>query len=84
LTSAAEQLVSHADGILSILERAEADLAASDTQVSGTLRLAAFSTISRSTVPSVVAALSTQHPALDVRFRQVEPEEGLLLLSSRR
>lgn len=84
LTPAAEELVHHAHDILTILERAEAGLAASDTQVRGTLRLAAFTTISRTTVPHVVAALGRQHPALDVRYRQVEPEVGLLLLSSRR
>jgi molybdate transport repressor ModE-like protein len=84
LTAAAERLVEHTDGIVTILERAEADLAASDTQVRGTLRLAAFSTISRTTVPRVIASLTRQYPALKVRFRQVEPEEGLQLLSSRR
>lgn len=84
LTPAAEELVHHADEILRILERAESDLAASDRQVRGTLRLAAFTTISRYTVPHVITALARQHPALDVRFRQVEPEQGLLLLSSRR
>lgn len=84
LTPAAEELVHHTDDILRILERAETDLAASDSQVRGTLRLAAFTTISRYTVPQVIAALGRQYPALDVRFQQVEPEQGLLLLSSRR
>src|ERR1700754_682309 len=54
LTPAAEGLVHHADDILAILERAESDLAASDTDVRGTLRLAAFTTISRTIVPQVV------------------------------
>jgi molybdate transport repressor ModE-like protein len=84
LTSAAEELVRHADDILAILERAEADLAASDTEVRGTLRLAAFTTISRTTVPGVIDTLGRGHPALNVRFRQVEPEAGLILLVSRR
>ena len=84
LTPAAEELVHHTNGILAILERAEADLAASATQVRGTLRLAAFTTISRYAVPQVLTALGRRHPALDVRFAQVEPEEGLLMLSSRR
>jgi molybdate transport repressor ModE-like protein len=83
LTSAARELVHHADAILTILEHAESDLAVSATQVRGILRLGAFTTISRSTVPAVIGALRSRHPALDVRFRQVEPEEGLLLLSSR-
>ncbi|WP_457256467.1 LysR family transcriptional regulator [Pedococcus sp. P5_B7] len=84
LTPAAEELVHHANNVVTILERAEANLAASENQVRGTLSLAAFSSISRSAVPGVVRELSVQHPALDVRFRQVEPEEGMLLLSSRR
>lgn len=84
LTPAAEELAQHAGEILLILERAEADLASTDDQVRGTLRLAAFSTISRSAIPELVRTLRERHPALDVRFRQVEPEEGLLLLSSRR
>jgi DNA-binding transcriptional LysR family regulator len=84
LTPAAEELVQHTSEILVVLERAEADLAASDAQVRGTLRLAAFSTISRYTIPQLIDTLDSRYPALDVRFRQVEPEEGLLLLSSRR
>jgi molybdate transport repressor ModE-like protein len=84
LTPAAEELVQHTSEILVVLERAEADLAASDAQVRGTLRLAAFSTISRYTIPQLIQTLDSRYPALDVRFRQVEPEEGLLLLSSRR
>lgn len=84
LTPAAEELVHDVERILTILERAEANLAASDTQVRGTLHLAAFTTISRNTVPHVIATLGRQHPALDVRYRQVEPEVGLMLLSSRR
>jgi molybdate transport repressor ModE-like protein len=84
LTPAAEELVRHAHDILTILERAEADLAASDTEVRGTLRLAAVTTISRYAVPKVIAMLASRHPALDVQFSQVEPEHGLLLLSSRR
>ena len=68
----------------SCLERAESDLAASDTEVRGTLQLAAFTTISRTIVPQVLSMLQRQHPRLDVRYRQVEPETGLLLVSSRR
>ncbi len=83
-TPAAEELVVRTDEILAVLERAEAELAVSDSQVRGTLRLAAFTTISRNVVPRVFALLAAQHPELDVRFHQVEPEEGALLLSSRR
>ena len=84
LTAAAQELVRHVDDVLAILERAESDLAASDTTVRGTLRVAGFSTISRLIVPRVLLGLQRRHPELDVRYRQVEPETGLLLLSSRR
>jgi len=82
LTPAAEELVVRTDEILAVLERAEAELAVSDSQVRGTLRLAAFTTISRNVVPRVFALLAAQHPELDVRFHQVEPEEGALLLAT--
>jgi molybdate transport repressor ModE-like protein len=84
LTPAAEELARHAEDIMTILERAESDLAASDTKVAGVLRLAAFTTISRVIVPRVIAELHRRHPDLDIRYRQVEPETGLQLLSSRR
>lgn len=84
LTQAAEELVCRVDDILAILERAESDLATSDQEVRGTLRLAAFSTVSRTTVPQVIGTLQQRHPVLDLRYQQVEPEDGLLLLSSRR
>ncbi|MDH6195510.1 DNA-binding transcriptional LysR family regulator [Mycobacterium frederiksbergense] len=84
LTPAAVELVHHAEDILAILERAESDLAASDKEVRGTLRVAGFTTISRIVVPQVISTLTERHPALDIRYRQVEPEDGLLLLSSRR
>lgn len=83
LTSVAEELVRHTEDILRILERAESDLAASDTAIRGKLRLAGFTTISRHTVPQVIGTLQRRHPELNIQYRQVEPETGLLLLSSR-
>jgi DNA-binding transcriptional LysR family regulator len=84
LTSAAQDLARRAEDILVILDRAESDLAASDTSVRGVLRLAAFTSVSRTVVPQVIATLRRQHPELDVRYQLAEPETGMLLLSSRR
>lgn len=84
LTPAAEELVHHVDEILNRLERAQADLASHGTAVRGVLRLAAFTTLSRRLIPETIAALQTDHPQLSVRFRQSDPEPGLLLLSSHR
>lgn len=84
LTPAAEELVRHTAEVLTILERAKSDLAASNASVRGTLHLAAFASISQGIVPLVIGDLSRQYPALDVRFQQVEPENGLRLLVSAR
>ncbi|MGV9798960.1 LysR family transcriptional regulator [Mycobacterium sp. NPDC003449] len=84
LTPAGEDLARHADDILAILDRAESDLAASNTEVRGKLRLAAFTTISRTVVPQVIRTLESRHPRLDIRYRQVQPEMGLRLVASRR
>lgn len=84
LTPAAQELVRSAEAILAILERAESDLASSESAVRGTLRLAAFTSISRTAVPQVIATLQRRHPELEVRYQLAEPETGLLLLASRR
>lgn len=84
LTSVAEELIKHVEGILAILEQAETDLAASAAAIRGPLRLAAFMTISRNIVPEVIADLAARHPGLDVRFQQAQPEDGVVLLASRR
>lgn len=84
LTPAAQELVHRVDEVLAILERAESDLASSDSAVRGTLRLAAFTSVSRSVVPQVMTTLRNDHPELDVRYQLAEPESGLLLLASRR
>lgn len=83
LTSAAEELVRRTDEVMMILEKAESELASNLVTVRGMLRIAAFTTISRHVIPRLVGSLAQRYPELDVRYRQVEPETGLELLSSR-
>src|SRR3954469_514045 len=79
LTDAGRTLVAHADAVLAQLERAEADLHAGASEVTGTLRVAAFSSFARSVLPRVTAAMLA-HPRLDVHVRDAEPQDSLPLL----
>jgi DNA-binding transcriptional LysR family regulator len=79
LTDAGRTLVAHADTVLAQLERAEADLHAGASEVSGTLRVAAFSSFARSVLPGVAAAMLA-HERLDVHVRDAEPQDSLPLL----
>jgi DNA-binding transcriptional LysR family regulator len=79
LTDAGRLLVTHADAVLAQLERAEADLRAADGEISGTLRVAAFSSFARSVLPRVTAAMLA-HPQLDLHVRDAEPQDSIPLL----
>src|SRR3954452_16671941 len=80
LTDAGRTLVAHADALLAQLERAEADLAAGAQEITGTLRVAAFSSYARSVLPRVTAAMLARHPRLTVHVRDAEPQDSVPLL----
>jgi DNA-binding transcriptional LysR family regulator len=79
LTDAGRTLVAHADAVLAQLERAEAELRAGAEEITGTLRIAAFSSFARSVLPGVAAAM-LRHPRLDVHVRDAEPHDSVPLL----
>jgi DNA-binding transcriptional LysR family regulator len=79
LTDAGRTLVAHADAVLAQLERAEADLHAGASEITGTLRVGAFSSFARSILPAVTAAMLV-HERLDVHVRDAEPQDSLPLL----
>ncbi|MFI6319843.1 LysR substrate-binding domain-containing protein [Nonomuraea sp. NPDC050556] len=83
LTAQAEILVAHAEAILQRVEQAEADVAASVTGITGTLRVAAFQTAMISLVPTALRLLRAAHPALRVEVAQAEPETSLPALLAR-
>ncbi|MFI0982494.1 LysR substrate-binding domain-containing protein [Streptomyces sp. NPDC021093] len=83
LTEQAEILVAHTEVLLERLERAEADIAASVTAVTGTLRVAAFQTAALTLVPSALTLLRDDHPELRVHVTQAEPEGALPALLAR-
>ena len=80
LTDAAALLVRHTDTITGAIAAAEADLAAMQEFVTGTLRVSAFPTAARAVLPPVMTALSRRHPALRVTLRDLEAAESLTAL----
>ncbi|MFG2129785.1 LysR substrate-binding domain-containing protein [Streptomyces sp. NPDC048751] len=83
LTEQAEILVAHTEVVLERLERAEADIAASLTDLTGTLRIASFQTAALALVPTALGLLRDQHPHLRVHVTQLEPEKALPALQAR-
>jgi DNA-binding transcriptional LysR family regulator len=80
LTEAGQMLVRHADTITAAIAAAEADLAATRTEVVGTLSVAAFPTAARAIMPQVLATLGRSHPKLRLMLRDLESNESLLAL----
>ncbi|WP_460070735.1 LysR family transcriptional regulator [Streptomyces sp. YKOK-I1] len=83
LTEQAEILVAHTEAVLARLERAEADIAASLTELTGTVRVASFQTAALALVPAALALLRDRHPLLRVHVTQWEPERALPALQAR-
>ncbi|MEM1205084.1 MAG: LysR family transcriptional regulator [Acidobacteriota bacterium] len=77
LTDAGHLLVGHTDRILSLVERAEADLEEKKGAVIGSLTLGAFATAARSLLPKTLGQLQDSHPGLSVSLREMEPEQAL-------
>ena len=80
LTEAGQMLVRHADTITAAIAAAEADLAATRSEVVGTLSVAAFPTAARAIMPKVLAGLGRSHPKLRLMLRDLELNESLLAL----
>ena len=75
-------LVAHAEQILDLLERAEADVSTSMDQPRGTVRIAAFQSAALTIVPQALIELRRLHPQLTIDFEQGEPETTLPALAS--
>ncbi len=80
LTDAGQMLVRHADSITAAIDAAEAELAASRDEITGTLRIAAFPTAARAILPGAIAQLGLDHPRLNVTLRDLEAAESLSAL----
>lgn len=83
LTPQAELLVARAAEVLDTLERAEGELAASLTTVSGTVRLAVFQSAAHAVIPQALTILAVDYPELRVEMTEREPDAGLFEVSAR-
>ncbi|WP_241237379.1 LysR substrate-binding domain-containing protein [Brachybacterium saurashtrense] len=81
LTDAGVQLARRAGEVLSLLETAQAELAAASGEAGGLLRVASFQTPMIALAPATVAVLAQRSPDLQLEMAQQEVEpayEGLL------
>lgn len=76
LTEQARILVRHTEAILERLELAEADLARSMTEVTGTLRVASFQSVMLALVPAALSRLAVRHPGLRVQITHREADSA--------
>lgn len=83
LTPQAEILVEHTTHLLERLEAAEADMTASLTTVSGTVRVAVFQSAAHAVIPQALTLLAEEFPELRVEITEREPEAGLFEVSAR-
>jgi DNA-binding transcriptional LysR family regulator len=80
LTEAGRMLAQRAEEILGRLDAAEADLAAYTGLRAGRVRLAAFPSALGTFVPVAAAALTAEHPGVELRLTEAEPPEAAHLL----
>jgi DNA-binding transcriptional LysR family regulator len=81
LTETARLLLPHAHDVLAALERADATLARTASELTGSVRLASFPTATRALLPEALAALRESHPRLRVELIELEPHESLPALA---
>ncbi|MFF2082966.1 LysR family transcriptional regulator [Nocardia sp. NPDC058176] len=75
LTPAAHLLVGHTETILAALEHADAELASTRTELTGTLRIGAFPTAARTLLSPALVTLSTDHPRLELTVTEIDPAD---------
>ncbi|MDS1269162.1 LysR substrate-binding domain-containing protein [Lipingzhangella sp. LS1_29] len=81
LTPAGQRLVEHAVGILERIEAAQAELQG-DTTPTGVVRLVSFVSAATAIALPAMRQLRVDHPAVDVRLIDLEPEPALAALLS--
>jgi DNA-binding transcriptional LysR family regulator len=77
LTEAGEAVVRHAEGILSRISEAEAELEAIAGLRGGRLRLAAFESAAATVMPVAISRFAQDHPGVELSMTLLEPEEAV-------
>lgn len=73
LTPVGQNLVRHADAVLELMERADAELAEARGGLAGALRIGSFPTATRAVVPAALAELARRHPGLEPMVSETDP-----------
>src|SRR4051794_35370892 len=81
LTPAGRRLAEHAVTILAAIDAARADLDPAG-EPAGTVRVAGFASAVRRSLVPVLAQLSVEHPAVQLRILEHEPAEAFELLAA--
>lgn len=82
LTNAGTRLVSHAEKILADCEAAMADLESIGGQITGTVRVSAFSTAAQAFLLSALQTLAKRLPSLEILSTDLEPHEAMPALKA--
>ncbi|WP_250444987.1 LysR substrate-binding domain-containing protein [Actinotalea sp. C106] len=77
LTPQAEVLVAAAGELLDVLERTEAAVQASHSEVRGRVRVAVFQSAALALMPTALREMGRRHPQVRVEMVQREPEQAL-------
>ncbi|MGW1991468.1 LysR substrate-binding domain-containing protein [Embleya sp. NPDC001921] len=83
LTMQAEILVAHTEAVLTRLEQAEAEVAASPGTLIGTMRIAGFHVAAPSLVSTALDLLRAKHPGLLVHLTDQPPDAAMAALSAK-
>jgi DNA-binding transcriptional LysR family regulator len=83
LTPQGEILVEHTHHLLERIELAEAEMLASLTAVSGTVRMAVFQSAALGIVPQALTMFGADYPELRIEVTQREPESAILSVWAR-
>ena len=80
LTTAGQILVRHAEQILRQVDLAEADLAATRSEVVGDLRVATFQTAAITMIPEMLTVMTERHPQLNIYLTEIQPDTSTAAL----
>lgn len=80
LTTAGQILVRHAEQILRQVDLAEADLAATRSEVVGELQMATFQTAALTLVPELLTVMSERHSRLSIYLTEIQPDTSTAAL----
>lgn len=83
LTPQAEILVEHVEAVLERLDQADADLARTLGEVTGTFRIATFQTVMMALMPPVLTRVRASCPRLSLELAHADPGEALSRLQVR-